>query len=72
MNDIASGSYGWLQVRGQGVCLIQGTPGAGLGIMRSNGTTGAVELADGSLQNVGAMGRTAGVDTEHHEVYLNI
>jgi hypothetical protein len=72
MNDIASGSYGWLQVRGQGVCLIQGTPGAGLGIMRSNGTPGAVELADGSLQDVGAMGRTAGVDTEHHEVYLNI
>jgi hypothetical protein len=72
MNDIASGSYGWLQVRGQGVCLIQGTPGAGLGIMRSNGTTGAVELADGSLQTIGAMGRTAGVDTEHHEVYLNI
>ena len=40
--------------------------------MRSNGTTGAVELADGSLQNIGAMGRTDGVNTEHHEVYLNI
>ena len=72
MNDIASGSYGWLQVRGQGVCLIQGTPGVGLGLMRSNGTTGAVELADGSQQNIGAMGRAAGVDTEHLEVYLNI
>ena len=72
MNDIANGSYGWLQVRGQGVCLIQGTPGVGLGLMRSNGTTGAVELADGSQQVIGAMGRAAGVDTEHLEVYLNI
>ena len=72
MNDIASGSYGWLQVRGQGVCLIQGTPGAGLGLMRSNGTAGAVELADGSLQDIGTLGRTAGVNGEYHEVYLNI
>ena len=72
MNDIASGSYGWLQTRGQGVCLTQGTPGVGLGIMRSNGTAGAVELADGSLQNIGAMGRTAGVNNEYHEVMLNI
>ena len=72
MNDISSGSYGWLQVRGQGVVLIQGTPGAGLGLMRSNGTAGAVELADGSLQDIGTMGRTAGVNGEYHEVYLNI
>ena len=72
MNDIASGSYGWLQVRGQGVCLTQGTPGPGLGIMRSNGTAGAVELADGSLQLIGAMGRTDAVNGEYHEVYLNI
>ena len=40
--------------------------------MRSNGTTGAVELADGSLQTIGAMGRTAGIDGEYHEVFLNI
>ena len=72
MNDIASGSYGWLQFNGPGVCLIQGTPGAGLGLMRSNGTAGAVELADGSLQYIGHMGRTAGVNGEYHEVLLNI
>jgi hypothetical protein len=72
MNDIASGSYGWLQFKGPGVCLIQGAPGAGLGLMRSNGTTGAVELADGSLQYIGHMGRTVGVDGEYHEVILNI
>ena len=71
-NDIASGSYGWLQVEGQSVCLIQGTPGAGLGIMRSNGTAGAVELNDGSLSLVGQMGRTVGVNGEYHEVFLNI
>jgi hypothetical protein len=40
--------------------------------MRSNGTAGSVELADGSLQNIGAMGRAAGVNGEYHEVYLNI
>ena len=72
MNDIASGSYGWLQFNGPGVCLIQGTPGAGLGLMRSNGTAGAVELADGSLQDIGALGRTVGVNGEYHEVLLNI
>jgi hypothetical protein len=71
-NDIASGSYGWLQVKGPSVVLIQGTPGAGLGLMRSNGTAGAVELNDGSLSHVGQMGRTAGVNGEYHEVLLNI
>ena len=72
INDIASGSYGWLQFNGPGVCLIQGTPGAGLGLMRSNGTAGAAELADGSLQDIGTLGRTVGVNGEYHEVLLNI
>ena len=72
VSDIASASYGWLQTNGPALCLIQGTPGIGLGLMRSNGTTGAVELADGSLQDVGAMGRTAGVDAQYHEVFLTI
>ena len=40
--------------------------------MRSNGTAGAVELADGSLQDIGTLGRTVGVNGEYHEVYLNI
>ena len=72
LSDIASGSYGWLQTNGPALCLIQGTPGVGTGLMRSNGTDGAVELADGSLQDIGAMGRTVGVNGEYHEVYLNI
>ena len=72
VSDIASGSYGWVQTNGPALCLIQGTPGIGLGLMRSNGTTGALELADGSLQTIGAMGRTAGVNGEYHEVLLNI
>jgi hypothetical protein len=72
VSDIASGSYGWLQTNGPALCLIQGTPGVGTGLMRSNGTTGAVELADGSLQPIGAMGRTSGIDGEYHEVLLNI
>jgi hypothetical protein len=72
VSDIASGSYGWLQTNGPALCLIQGAPGVGTGLMRSNGTTGAVEVADGSLQPVGAMGRTQGVDAQYHEVVLNI
>ena len=52
--------------------MLEGTPGVGVGLMRSNGTTGAVELADGSLQAIGHMGRNTGVDTEYHEVILNI
>jgi len=72
VSDIANGSYGWVQTNGPALCLIQGAVGAGLGIMRSNGTTGAVELADGSLQTIGAMGRTAGVDAQYHSVVLNI
>tara|TARA_R100000008_G_C3531947_1_gene139772 strand:+ start:41 stop:763 length:723 start_codon:yes stop_codon:yes gene_type:complete len=76
VSDIASGSYGWLQTTGPGVVKIQGTPAAGAGIMRSDGTTGCVELlAEGSNTlwgAIGHMGRTAGVNNEYHEVWLNI
>ena len=75
-NDIASASYGWLQVSGPSVVLIQGTPAAGAGLMRSDGTEGAVEvLAEGSTTiyaSIGHMGRTIGVNGEYHSVFLNI
>ena len=70
--DIANGSYGWVQTKGPALCQVQGTIGIGLGLMRSNGTAGAVELNDGSLQNIGALGRTASVDGQFHSVFLNI
>jgi len=70
--DIANGSYGWVQTKGPALCQVQGTIGIGLGVMRSNGTAGAVELNDGSLQNIGALGRTASVDGQFHSVFLNI
>jgi len=76
VSDIASGSYGWLQTTGPAVVKIQGTPAAGAGIQRSDGTTGCVEiLAEGSntlYGSIGHMGRTAGVNNEYHEVMLNI
>tara|TARA_R100000306_G_scaffold59485_1_gene58547 strand:+ start:129 stop:830 length:702 start_codon:yes stop_codon:yes gene_type:complete len=72
VSDIANGSYGWLQTKGPALCKVQGTIGIGLGVMRSNGTAGAVELNDGSLQNIGAIGRTASVDGQFHNVILNI
>ena len=70
--DIANGSYGWVQTKGPALCQVQGTISRGLGLMRSNGTAGAVELNDGSLQNIGALGRTASVDGQFHSVFLNI
>ena len=70
--DIANGSYGWLQTKGPALCQVQGTISIGLGVMRSNGTAGAVELNDGSQQNIGAIGRTASVDGQFHSVFLNI
>ena len=54
------------------MAMLEGTPVAGLVIMQSNGTACAVELNDGSLRLVGQMGRTAGVNAEYHEVFLNI
>lgn len=71
-NDIADNSYGWAQFYGHSICEIQGTPGITLSLMRSNGTQGALEVSDGTQGLVGHMGRTAGVDTEFHEVFLNI
>ena len=76
VSDIASASYGWLQVKGPGICLIQGTPAAGTGLMRSDATAGAMEvLGEGSAAIWGALGqlgRTAGVNGEYHSVFLNI
>jgi hypothetical protein len=76
VSDIASGSYGWLQVKGPGVCLIQGTPAPGSGLMRSDATAGAMEiLAEASATLWGALGqlgRTTAVNGEYHSVFLNI
>ena len=72
VNDIADNSFGWVQFYGHGICQIEGTPALGGGLMRSNGTTGAAEISDGSQALVGSMGRTLGVGDEFHEVFLNI
>ena len=76
VSDIASGSYGWLQVKGPGVCLIQGTPAPGAGLMRSDATEGAMEdLTEASATLWGAlgqMGKTTAVNGEYHSVFLNI
>ncbi len=44
--DIASGSYGWLCVKGFTTALIEGTPGAGLPLVASNSADGSVEILD--------------------------
>lgn len=68
---IPATNYGWLQTRGVCSTLIQGTPGAGISVARSDTTAGAVEISDGILQPVGAMVNT-GVSGEHNAVSLSI
>jgi len=74
--DIASGSYGWLCVKGFTAALVDGTPAAGVPLIASNGVDGAVEVydEDGSvnLSPVGYMGPIAGVAGEYGLIKANI
>ena len=74
--DIASGSYGWLCVKGFTSALIDGTPAAGVPLIASNGVDGAVEVYDEdgtvNLSFVGYMGPIAGVAGEYGLIKANI
>ena len=74
--DIASGSYGWLCVKGFTSALIDGTPAAGVPLIASNGADGAVEVYDEdgtvNLSFVGYMGPIAGVGGEYGLIKANI
>ena len=74
--DIASGSYGWLCVKGFTSALIDGTPAAGVPLIASNGVDGAVEVYDEdgtvNLSPVGYMGPIAGVAGEYALIKANI
>ena len=74
--DIASGSYGWLCVKGFTSALVDGTPAAGVPLIASNGVDGAVEVYDEdgtvNLSFVGYMGPIAGVAGEYGLIKANI
>jgi hypothetical protein len=74
--DIASGSYGWLCVKGFTTVLVDGTPAAGVPLIASNGVDGAVEVYDEdgtvNLSPVGYMGPIAGVAGEYGLIKANI
>ncbi len=76
--DIASGEYGWLQIKGPATALIQGTPAIGAPLGASRATTGALALLDytttaaAGLVPIGAMGNAAGANGEYGHVTLNI
>ena len=74
--DIASGSYGWLCVKGFTAALVDGTPAAGVPLIASNGVDGAVEVYDEdgtvNLSPVGYMGPIAGVAGEYGLIKANI
>ena len=74
--DIASGSYGWLCVKGFTAALVDGTPAAGGPLIASNGVDGAVEVYDEdgtvNLSPVGYMGPIAGVAGEYGLIKANI
>jgi hypothetical protein len=74
--DIASGSYGWLCVRGFTAGLIEGTPGPGLPLVASNSADGSVEILDSDDDAEGTvvayMGPIAGVNGEYGLVKANL
>ena len=74
--DIASGSYGWLCVKGFTTALVDGTPAAGVPLIASNGVDGAVEVYDEdgtvNLSPVGYMGPIAGVAAEYSLIKANL
>lgn len=70
-----SENYGWVQTRGVFPCLINGTPGVGIGVVTSATTAGAVDVAAVAAEiNVRIIGRMmqVGVSTKNNSVYLTI
>ena len=76
-SDVASGSFGWMCVKGLTMALCNGAITIGLPVVAANDTLdGAVEAldsdddAEGTI--VGYMGNTVGADTEYSLIKANI
>lgn len=65
------GYYGWLQVKGLGICLADGTVTVGTSLVASNATAGAVEAATGVQALVGTAA-TGIATTEYGGIYWNL
>ena len=77
VSDVASGSFGWMCVKGLTMALCNGAVTIGLPVVAANDTLdGAVEAldsdddAEGTI--VGYMGNTVGADTEYSLIKANI
>ena len=74
--DIANAEFGWFQVKGPALGLIDGsTPAIGAPLVAS-ATQGAFALADNSNTTdfavVGTMGNSVGVSGEYGPILLNL
>lgn len=72
---ITANYYGWLQTWGPASCLINGTPGIGIGVVSSATTAGAFDVAAVAAEiNVRILGRMmqVGVSTKNNMVFLQM
>lgn len=71
--SIAASNWGWFQIGGPCATLINGTPAVGVGVIPSATTSGAVDVATGSITQpfVGYM-LVAGVSTQYYPVFLTM
>ena len=72
---IGDTEYGWLQTWGPASCLINGTPGVGIGVVSSATTAGAFDVAAVAAEiKFRILGRMmqVGVSTKNNMVFLSI
>jgi hypothetical protein len=70
---VTTAYYYWAQTGGLGICLADGTPAAGEGLIQSNGTAGSLEvLAGAAIPQVAAVHGTAFVAAEYKPILLMI
>lgn len=77
VTDVVAGKYYWSQTRGEGICLIAGTPAVGsiltLGATAGSVTTASITIATTVTQPVvGTMKGTVGVAGEYKPIFLQI
>lgn len=73
--NTTSENFGWIQTRGPFACLINGTPGVGIGVVISATTAGAVDVAAVAAEiNVRIIGRMmqVGVSGKNNSVFLTL
>lgn len=72
VNNVASSSYGWLQVEGVTALLADGAQVVGAAVVASNGIAGAIEDVASTTQAIVGTCVTGIADTEYGAVHLLI